>query len=365
MNEQKPVFKSSAKLVKEGIAVYKKYREGILQPVRFRVDHMNNALMGGAVLGDVVTIGATSGAGKTHEYETIKEDFFNKTLNPLCDDYHILESNFEMSMFKMIIRAAKRETGMLGRDILKPSESQKDRVNDAIIKVKADLSHPQIDVLEQVVNPDQWELALKEAYDRLGLSERKCVLVVIDHIALLEKLGSAKATIDRMVFLINRLKKTHPNLIFLILTQLNREIDNRHDVRDLAPRKNDIYQSDTVYHLSDMLVVKQIPQKRGHERYMVVANPNSTNINDTSKRPKRYSYIEEHMVSSPNATTNFDTYNRVFYHYLKMRNDDMAHQDIHIELYNKTLDMNFDDESVGNLPTNAPNRGNQQRIQGM
>ena len=68
------------------------------------------------------------------------------------------------------------------------------------------------------------------------------------------------------------------------------------------------------------------PYKLRHDKYMLV-------------NPDRYPYLTEHMENSANKTTNFKTFNRLFWHYLKLRevNDDNEVQDIHIEYFNKKL----------------------------
>ncbi|MDC7248494.1 MAG: hypothetical protein PQJ49_01055, partial [Sphaerochaetaceae bacterium] len=49
--------------------------------------------------------------------------------------------------------------------------------------------------------------------------------------------------------------------------------------------------------------------------------------------PKRYSYLIEHMDKPDNKRTNFETYNRIFWHYLKIREiEDMDDiKDIYVE----------------------------------
>lgn len=337
-----PKFVSSEKLLEdEGLVLYRKYRKGELQPVRFRRQHLNDALMGGAIVGDIIALAAMSGGGKTHEYELIKEDFFNKTLNPLCDDYHLLESNFEMSMLKMLIRSIKRKTGLSGAEILSPSNSNVGVVDDAVISSKKELSHHQIDILRAAVNPDEWAVAVREAYARLKLHEKKCVMVSIDHLALLKTMGTMTATIERMMHVINALKLEFKNLFFFILSQTNRDLPKRKDVRDLAPEETDIFQSSAIIQYADVLYVKQRPEKKGHDLYMVVVNPNGNNIT----RPPRYAALVEHMKPSTNNTTSFLTENRIIFHYLKRRDENEGDSDIYIDYVNPDLDMSHEQEA--------------------
>ena len=68
----------------------------------------------------------------------------------------------------------------------------------------------------------------------------------IDHTALIQGSGDAKRNIDSLMNMCNIAKRTFPNIFFLIVSQLNREIEGRRDPKDHMPRQSDFYQSDSL-----------------------------------------------------------------------------------------------------------------------
>ena len=51
---------------------------------------------------------------------------------------------------------------------------------------------------------------------------------------------------------------------------MNRNIEERDNPKNSAPRKGDLYQSDFLYQLSDIIIVVHNPFKLGLEEHMVV-----------------------------------------------------------------------------------------------
>ena len=91
--------------------------------------------------------------------------------------------------------------------------------------------------------------------------------------------------------------------------------------KNQRPIDSDIYGSDQLYKLCDVLYVKLIPWKLGiHEKFMVF-------------HKDMYSWLEDHKLHGNGNTASFDPYGRAFYFYLKLRavRDEKNVQDIFIE----------------------------------
>ena len=70
--------------------------------------------------------------------------------------------------------------------------------------------------------------------------DKKLVFVSIDHTALVQGSGDAKRNIDNLMNMCNIAKRTFPNIFFLIVSQLNREIEVVDVIRkDYMPRQSD------------------------------------------------------------------------------------------------------------------------------
>ena len=271
----------------------------------------------------IITLVGISGSGKSFVLQQIEEDIFNRDLNSNCDDYVLLRANWEMSVFKLLIRKLKRSLNRSVKSILF-NETKAEDV-EKFKKVCDEERSGNIYYLEDPCDPKTFYETAKAFLTEH--KKKKQVVITIDHIALVRDiLGNKKKSMDDLVEYINSLKKEFSNVSFIILSQMNREIEGRSDVRFLAPQRGDIYNSDTMYHISDIVLAIHNPYKLRHEKYMLV-------------NPDRYSYLTEHMENSANKTTNFKTFNRLFWHYMKLRevNDDNEVQDIHIEYFNKKL----------------------------
>ncbi|GAH14979.1 unnamed protein product, partial [marine sediment metagenome] len=105
------------------------------------------------------------------------------------------------------------------------------------------------------------------------------------------------------------MKKIFPNAYFIILSQLNRAILARIKDKDMMamPNRADLYQSDTIFQISDYVYVCH--------------NPNRLGINEFLKVNKEiYDYLEDHFSEQDTKNRiSFDTLGKIFYIVLKMR----------------------------------------------
>ena len=304
-----------------------RYQKGLDKPILTDLDHFNENCMGGIFAGMIITIAAISGGGKSYFLQRLEESIFNKDLNPDCDDYALLRCNYEMSVFKLLVRRLRRSLKKSMKEVLFQEILDEDQSKFKEITDKE--RNPNIYYLEEPTEPSVWYDTVKEFLQ--GHTDKKMVVITIDHIALIRDSGNKKKAMDDFIEYINTLKKEFSNVSFIILSQLNREIEGRTDVRFLAPQRSDLYNSDTIYQISDVVLVIHNPYKLGRDKYMVVAGLSEDE--DGNVKNSKYAYLEEYMLSPENNTTNFDTKGVIFYHYLKMREmEDVENvQDIHIE----------------------------------
>lgn len=318
--EKKPkvsLIKKARQLVDAAVKQIKDYQSGKDKPIKTRYKHFNENCLGGIFKGMIIVIAGISGSGKTHILQEIEEDIFNPELNPDCDDYVLLRCNWEMTVFKLLLRKLKRRLDKAMKTILfQPTEAtDAERFQEVCDSERSD----SIFYLEEPTDPKTWYEAVREFL--MEHKGKKQVVITIDHIALVrDLLGNKKKAMDDLVEYINSLKKEFKNVSFILISQANRDIESRTDVRHLAPKRSDLYNTDTLFQIADLVIFAHNPYKLGHEKYMVVS-------------PKRYEYLIEHMDKPDNKRTNFETYNKIFWHYLKIREiEDMEEiKDIYVE----------------------------------
>lgn len=288
-----------------------KYQRGELKPSKSRYSSFNEVTLGGTRPGHINILAGASGAGKSYLAQQRRQDFLSISLNPHSKDSILLECQWEMPPLSQLLRELKGYLDLPMREMLSREFTDMEKVmaqqwREEMLDVRAFVDH-------EASTPEKWEDDVQKFLEQHCNANH--VEVQIDHAALISDKTSKgkKDAMDKLVEACNRLKLTYTNSSFTILSQLNRDIDNRRDARDAAPRRSDLYGSDTMYHIADIVMVLDNPYLRGIDKYMVV-------------NPDRWDY-QDYLcyMENPDAQyTNFTTKGLLFHHYLKVRDiDDM------------------------------------------
>ena len=306
-------LKSVAKKSYETLA---KYQSGELTPIQTGREWLDE-IFGGLMPMDIVTIAGMSGGGKSFELQRIKNFVMDVGNNPKAKDFIWLDNSLEMKMISNIIRDLNLKLKKSKKKILTEEFTPEEKllVND-YYKNSTDSRYY---INEEAVIPSQFE---QETRVFLELhKDAEAVFISIDHIALQrDKNGNKKATVDEIVEAINRMKKDYPNSYWILLSQLNRNILDRIREKDIAamPNRGDVFQSDSMFFISDYLYVCHNPHRLG--------------INQFSKvNMEIYDYLEKHFLEENKGKVSFDTVGKIFYIVLKMREAEILYRDIYIE----------------------------------
>lgn len=309
-------IKPVSKVAEEAFIRLKKYQTGKFTPVVTGREWLDD-IFGGLIPGDIVTIGAASGGGKTFELQRIRNVVMNKNFNPNAGNFVWLDNSLEMRFMSLMLRDLKRVMGKSKKKILlhEFTEEEKQLCRD----YNSSLNDGRFFINEETDSAESFETGvrafLEEHRDKDG------VFISIDHIALQKaKTDGKKNVIDDIIDCINRLKKEFPNSYWIILSQLNRNILLRNKERDSSaqPDRGDFYQSDTIFHVSDYVYVTHNPFRHKINEFMRV-------------NPDTYSYLSEHFTKEEKGKVSFKTFARVFYFVLKSREAEVVFNDIFIE----------------------------------
>lgn len=297
-------------------ATLKRYQSGELTPVKTGREWLDE-IFGGLMPMDITTIAGMSGGGKSFELQRIKNFVMDVKNNPKAGNFIWLSNSLEMKLISVLIRDINIITKKSKKKILTEefTEEEKSLVNDYFNNATDDRYY----INEEAVTPEQFE-----AETRAFLSlhrDKEAVFIDIDHIALQrDKNGNKKATVDEITEIINRLKKEFPNSYWILLSQLNRNILERIREKDnqAMPNRGDVFQSDSMFFISDYLYVTH--------------NPNRLGISEFSKvNAEVYEYLEKHFTEENKGKVSFETTGKIFYIILKMREADIFYKDIYIE----------------------------------
>lgn len=293
-----------------------KYQSGELLPVKTGRPWLDE-LFGGLLPMDIVSIAGASGGGKSFELGRLRKFIMDTNNNPSADNFVWLDHSLEMRYLSNILRDLKEALNKNKKKVLleKFTEEEVGIVN----AYRESTTDARYYIEEEAVVPITFEQRMREFLSQH--TDKEAVFISVDHIALQkDERGDKKRTVDDIIEIINRLKKEFPNTYWFILTQLNREILKRIKDKDIMamPNRSDVYQSDTIFHISDYVYVTHNPHRLG--------------INQFSRVNREiYEYLEEHFVEEKDGKISFDTLGKIFYIILKMREADILFKDIYIE----------------------------------
>lgn len=332
--EDVSVIKRSVDVIREASEKILSLQRGDEIPIQTRYTHLNENLLGGFYNGTIVTIAALSGFGKTTILKHIEDDMFNPSLNPQCEDIVLLKCNYEMTVFNLLLRRVKETMNLKMKTILTRefSEVQHANYDDVVLKE----SNPNIYYIEKPLTPLEWYSVVRafiiEHADKLSIG------ITTDHLGLIKDNGNKKQAMDETLEYQNALKKEFPNVFFINLSQMNRELETRTDIKHMQPKASDLYNSSNIMFISDLVLVIHNPFKLGIQKYMLF-------------NPARYPHLKDFMYDCNRDYTNFDTKNAIMWHYIKIRQDDSEPEEekdntLYIErLYSQTKNQ-FEKEYV-------------------
>lgn len=314
---KKSKYVSLQKVANSSLEKLKKIQSGEYSIAKTGIEHFDKQLLGGFVGGEIVAVAAPPGVGKTEFLQRTMKGIFNTDINPNClKDYVLYLNSWDMSGEKLIIRELKKEMGISITELRSyPFSSEQEELASEII---GKLSNLPCIFEEFSTEPEIFKenvLSICENYKK-----KEKIFVMIDHINLVKGVG--KNPLDALIEVINNLVALDKRLCFLILTQANNNIFSRADERSnkSAPMQLDLYGTGTLYHLCDLVLFLMRPEKMNIENYMTFGN-------------NAFRYLEEHTIDIPKSRTKkrtFLTKDRIFYHYIKQREEEVG-RPIHVE----------------------------------
>lgn len=340
------VIKRSADLIKEASKKISNLQKGIEVPVRSRYEHLNDNLLGGFYNGTITTIAALSGFGKTTILKHIEDDMFNRELNPHCDEIVLLKCNYEMTVFNLLLRRLKEGLKKKMKSILTTEFTEVEQANYEDIVVKE--SNPNIYYIEKPLLPLEWYETVRDFIIEHG--DKKSIAITTDHLGLTKDSGNKRQAMDEVLEYENSLKKEFSNVFFINLSQMNRELEARTDVKQMQPKASDLFNSSNIMFISDLVLIIHNPFKLGIGKYMLF-------------QPSRYPHLKEFMHDPNRDNTNFATKNAIMWHYIKIRQDDREPDDekdntLYIERLYPAVQKQFEIEyKVSKMKTELPKYG--------
>ncbi len=264
--------------------------------------------MSGLELGWIVLIGGISGSGKTALLSMLENAVFD--YNTM--DVAVLSFTFEMSARRLMGRKISSKLRKSVKQLYSADQygnvSDKD-IDNITENILPELSKYNINYVEVPASTIEMGIMIDQFV--AANPDKEGYIFTLDH-SLLTKSGGGgeRATLGEIGDLCNSKRKLYPNSLYIIISQLNRDIESsarRESFTGHYPVRGDFFGSDSLYHIADAAII--------------IHRPEQLNI----------------AVYGPDK---LPTENRIYCHHLKVRDGDPAITIFENRLFeNKLIEM--------------------------
>ena len=287
------------------------YYSGKFKPIQTSYPFLNELSLGGLLPGLIISILGRPQNGKSFIVQQLREDILKDKDRNIAT----LLYNLEMPWFSLLLVQIKKRLNKTFKDILstKPTADE----SKIMKEVADDFRDPRLTTVTTALTPSDWEYLTRKWIEEN--IDKEQLFILYDHAGITKGTNKLEAIFELMERA-NNIKLDYPDKVtFIILGQLNREIERLFRTRDLNPinlrvTSEYIYGSDALQQYSDIIIASTIPQRFGLEKYCSVNR-------------ERYQHLEDHIVeedkASPKDYVRLKGLNRIYYDILKTRlNDD-------------------------------------------
>ena len=278
-----------------------------INPLKSGIPHLDTIGLGGILPDTVISIAARASQGKSYTANIIRINL----LKDKDEEIGILLWNLEMPFFTLMMVELRKVLNKSLKAILAtpPTESELPFYK----KVSDEFKDPRLTKIDETVTPEEWYITTRQYI--LNNIDKKQLIIILDHIGIIKGANKTESIAQTMEY-VNMLKLEFPGLLsFLILGQLNREIENRWRNKEsnpftLFPDSSSVFGSDSIIFFSDIVMVQVIPQVAGMDKYGIINR-------------ERNKHLEQHIceedLNSPKEYVRLKGNNRIYYHFLKVR----------------------------------------------
>lgn len=256
----------------EEVAKYIKDRmEGLVTSLRTGYKKLDKVMIDGIEWQSTITLGGRPSVGKSTVSDCIVDGCFENNIGPDgLPDFELLDFNWELSSRVTLLRRLSAKFKKTYKYIISAEDNK--------------ITPEELEELVQILVDHYGNLPITFCEEPLSVKEfgdtveRFCkarpgkkILIRVDHTLLTKMTASEGSQVQMLLNLLmeaNRLKKMYP-VIFLFLTQINREFEERQeDGTDRAfPRQGDVYGGDAAAMFSETIILLNKPSKYGIKMY--------------------------------------------------------------------------------------------------
>lgn len=254
------MWKHISEIAKETDKYIDDRRKGLIKSCKTGYRKLDNVLLDGIEYGSMLVIGGRPGIGKTAYSSCLLRGILK---NNDISDLAILDFNWEMSAKVLLLRDLSADSNMSYKDIISAGGNKVSDESYAFYKkTLEEYSKLPIYFEEEPKTSKEFGDTIKRKRDAL---KDKKIIVRLDH-SILGRKGASESNqvemLQNLLFEATILKK-QSDIIFIILTQLNRECEDRQESGTSRAflRQSDCYGGDAVAQHAESVILLNRPSK--------------------------------------------------------------------------------------------------------
>lgn len=321
--------KPYSEVLEEGLRYIEDRRQGRIKSFRTPWNGVNKAGIGGLEWGNMLTIGARPGAGKTMIVSQLLRE--SRIHNP-TQDFSILEFQFEMGDRQYAARQFAAEASLDYNEVLSSNKQLDDFSYNMMKRHLEDTRKLESygiarKLIKKPITVPEIEKAIRFHYDAMG---SKPMIVTLDHSWLIKKSADEREKIQTLYNTAEMFMQVKNDLpvIILMITQMNRTMEEASRITPghigNYPTSSDVFGGDALMQASDMVLVLNRPHKfnlfsYGPEKYSVHKNQIFMHIlkarngsDDTNLLFMEAHFKRQQMIEGPEPTrvkSSYQSYN--------------------------------------------------------
>jgi len=254
-------MKSIHQVAQETLNYIKDRKDGKITSLKTGYGKLDRCMIDGIEWGSTITIGGRPSVGKSAFSDCLIDGCLQNN-----KDFEILDFNWELSARVIMLRRLSASMKRTYKNIISADGKLSDLDISNIETILQQKSSLPITYAEEPLSVKEFGETVRNFIAR---SKYGKVLVRIDHTLLAKQTQSSQVQmlLDLMMEA-NSIKK-NGNVIFMFLTQMNREFEDRQvDGTDQSfPRQSDVYGGDAAAMFSETIILLNKPSKYGVRMY--------------------------------------------------------------------------------------------------
>lgn len=259
-------WKQYGDVMNEGLKYIHSRASGNIKSLKTQWKQFNKIGLNGIEWQSLYVIAARPGVGKTLIAASLTREL--QRLNPE-QDFAVLHFQFEMLGRNMALRELSATSGLNIRYLQSAMDDGMPPLSSADFNKLKEYASKQRERKEYVVDKALTVNEMKSAIFNFYNTMKKPFVITLDHTLLVKQAGSEsnkQATLQNLAIMMTEMKNMLP-VTFIILTQLNREIDDPERQKTTGkgeghyPTESDVYGSDFLNQCADVMIAFNRPAK--------------------------------------------------------------------------------------------------------